>query len=127
MKQFSSVIVWNYPLAQELLTLHFVNKFIENLAQLKKNMEGLEMTKKIFIILLAGVFVLGLFSLAQAGKPQDGDGVFFGNGFPSGPHFNLNIKAKKDDFTCPDANDVMKGYCPDDQKVTVGRELGLGH
>jgi len=48
---------------------------------------------KLLRILLAVVFVFGLFSLAQAGKPQDSNKVFLGNGFPSGPHFNLNIKA----------------------------------
>jgi hypothetical protein len=72
---------------------------------------------KLLRILLAVVFVFGLFSLAQAGKPQDSNEVFLGNGFPSGPHFNLNIKAHKDDFNCPNADDVMKGYCPDDQKI----------
>jgi len=38
---------------------------------------------------------------ATAGKPVNENGVPFGNGFPSGKHFNLNIIAKKDNFTCP--------------------------
>ena len=89
---------------------------------------------KLLRILLAVVFVFGLFSLAQAGKPEefycsDGEGEWFrslddcdaacgatclasflGNGFPSGAHFNLNIKAKNDSFNCPDAT-PDKGYC----------------
>jgi hypothetical protein len=38
---------------------------------------------------------------AQAGKPQDSSGTFAGNGYPSGPHFNLNLNAKSDHFRCP--------------------------
>ena len=58
--------------------------------------------KKALILLMAGVFALGLFSLAQAGKPNTGgdDPVFIGNGYPSGAHYNLNIHGKKDDFNC---------------------------
>ncbi|MFC1845476.1 hypothetical protein ACFLZ5_11925, partial [Thermodesulfobacteriota bacterium] len=100
------------------------------------------MKNKLFITLLAGVFVLGLFSLAQAGKPTrpgfycSADGtsysdelgclaacreveafcseadIYVGNGYPSGKHYNLNIKAHKN-FSCPAEDDVMKGYCPD--------------
>jgi hypothetical protein len=52
------------------------------------------------LVLLACVFTLGN---AHAGKPTKGDGSFLGNGYPSGPHFNLNIHGKKkDNFTCPD-------------------------
>jgi hypothetical protein len=39
---------------------------------------------------------------AHAGKPTDGDGNFVGNGYPSGPHFNLNIHGKGDTFQCPE-------------------------
>lgn len=39
---------------------------------------------------------------ANAAKPVDSTGVPFGNGFPSGPHFNLNMSAKQDHFTCPE-------------------------
>jgi hypothetical protein len=39
---------------------------------------------------------------AHAGKPTDGDGNFVGNGYPSGPHFNLNIHGKGETFQCPD-------------------------
>ena len=40
----------------------------------------------------------------NAGKPiKNNDGVleYLGNGFPSGPHFNLILHGKKDDFACP--------------------------
>ena len=40
---------------------------------------------------------------AIAAKPVDGSGLPFGNGFPSGEHFNLNIIGKSADFTCPAA------------------------
>jgi len=36
-----------------------------------------------------------------AAKPVDGSGLPFGNGFPSGEHHNLNLLAKKADFSCP--------------------------
>ena len=52
---------------------------------------------KLLRILLAGVFVFGLFSMAQAAKPQnsgsDKDVIAMSNGFPSGLHFNLNVSA----------------------------------
>jgi len=38
---------------------------------------------------------------ALAAKPIDGIGLPFGNGFPSGEHYNLNIIGKKAGFTCP--------------------------
>jgi hypothetical protein len=34
----------------------------------------------------------------SAGKPSEVVG--WRNGFPSGPHFNLNIQGKNDDYTC---------------------------
>lgn len=106
--------------------------------------------KKVFVVLMSVFFVFGLFSLAQAGKPQEyycsDDGgewfrsvddcdaaceatclaSFLGNGFPSGPHFNLNIKAKNDSFNCPTPTEPTKGYCtnlpgdPEPGKSDVG-------
>lgn len=47
-------------------------------------------------------FMLALSSLVQAAKPQKDDGVYVGNGFPSGSHFNLNIHGKDlYTFNCP--------------------------
>lgn len=51
------------------------------------------------LVLLACVFTLGN---VHAGKPTKGaDGPYIGNGFPSGPHFNLNIHGKNESFKCP--------------------------
>ena len=41
-------------------------------------------------------------SPSMAGKPTDANGNFIGNGYPSGPHFNLNIHGKDPSFQCPD-------------------------
>jgi hypothetical protein len=53
---------------------------------------------KLFLVILSCVFI---FTNAHAGKPTDNDGNFIGNGYPSGPHFNLNIHGKNGNFTCP--------------------------
>jgi hypothetical protein len=53
-------------------------------------------------ILLFPLMLLVLASPALAGKPTGNDGNFIGNGYPSGPHFNLNIHGKNDSFQCPD-------------------------
>jgi hypothetical protein len=48
------------------------------------------------------VIAIWAFALtAHAAKPVDSQGVPFGNGFPSGKHYNLNIIGKKDNFYCP--------------------------
>ena len=52
------------------------------------------------LVLLACVFTLGN---AHAGKPTKGDGSFLGNGYPSGPHYNMNFHGKADTFTCPES------------------------
>ena len=66
-------------------------------------------TKQVIIAGLAALLVAGLFSpglpaAVEAGKPVDV--VEWSNGFPSGPHYNLNIHGKKADFgssdTCTD-------------------------
>lgn len=46
---------------------------------------------------------------ALAAKPVDSSGLPFGNGFPSGSHFNLNIIGKKADFACPAAEYNLEG------------------
>jgi hypothetical protein len=53
---------------------------------------------KLAFILFCSSYIATIY----AGKPQDDDGNFLGNGYPSGPHFNLNIHGKNDSFTCPD-------------------------
>ncbi|MEN8131992.1 MAG: hypothetical protein ABFS45_17785 [Pseudomonadota bacterium] len=52
-------------------------------------------------VLVAAVTTLAI--NADAAKPTDDQGLPFGNGFPSGPHHNLILNAKKTDFNCPPA------------------------
>jgi hypothetical protein len=90
-------------LAQQLQHLNIKDQFIGTWAQLtsKKIQGGIEMTKKVLTTLLIGGFILGLCSSVNAGKPTKGDPpVFNGNGYPSGPHYNLNIHGKKADYQC---------------------------
>ena len=52
---------------------------------------------------LAAAFLLfSQIPTAQAAKPSrpDNNVIARSNGYPSGPHFNLNIHGKSDDFTC---------------------------
>jgi hypothetical protein len=65
--------------------------------------------KKVLFIILAVVLVLALPTAALADKPpkppHSGEGNQFiprPNGFPAGPHYNLNIHGKKDGFACND-------------------------
>ena len=63
--------------------------------------------------LLTFAMIVGLsymFSFAHAAKPVDENGIPFGNGFPSGEHYNLIIHGKKTGFQCPDAEfDLVTG------------------
>jgi hypothetical protein len=70
--------------------------------------------KRIIKLNLLLVLIFAFASVVYAGKPADEEGNFLGNGFPSGPHFNLNIIFKKSQFTCPDEEYL----CPDGQQVT---------
>ena len=71
---------------------------------------------KLLRILLAGVFVFGLFSMAQAAKPQNSgsgeDVIAMSNGFPSGLHFNLNVHGKDDDFDCQQSTGGKSVFIP---------------
>jgi hypothetical protein len=49
-------------------------------------------------VLLVVTLVFGIATAAMAGKPQHV--IEKSNGFPSGPHFNLNIHGKKFDYNC---------------------------
>lgn len=53
-------------------------------------------TKQTCLTLL-GFFLLGSINLAMAAKPESV--IEFSNGYPSGPHYNLNIHGKSD-FVC---------------------------
>lgn len=57
--------------------------------------------KKLAISVLS-IIMFGVFSFAHAAKPVDENGIPFGNGFPSGEHYNLIIHGKKAGFQCPE-------------------------
>jgi hypothetical protein len=55
---------------------------------------------------VGGTFLFSLLLAANsvgAAKPVDDSGIPFGNGFPSGEHYNLLIHGKRADFQCPAA------------------------
>jgi hypothetical protein len=56
-----------------------------------------QIAKSTVSFLLVAALVLGV-STAMAGKPENV--VQWSNGFPSGPHFNLNIHGKNPDYMC---------------------------
>jgi len=61
----------------------------------------IEFTKRNLLFSFLGLIAIGLIAVSSfAGKPKD-DGIFLGNGYPSGPHYNLNLIGKKDNFSCP--------------------------
>ncbi len=64
---------------------------------------------------------LALAATAQSGKPVDNEGNPLGNGFPSGPHFNLNILGKRLNFTCPEVDPEDLGHV-----IFVPREVPGG-
>lgn len=57
--------------------------------------------KSTIILKTTAALALAISFGTHAAKPVDSDGVPFGNGFPSGGHFNLNLLGKKDGFNCP--------------------------
>jgi hypothetical protein len=71
--------------------------------------------KKIIKLNLLLVLIFAFASVVYAGKPADEEGNYFGNGYPSGPHYNLNIIFKKSMFTCPDQEYYLQ--CPDGQTL----------
>ena len=61
----------------------------------------IDFTKRNLLFSFLGLIAIGLITVSSfAGKPKD-DGIFLGNGYPSGPHYNLNLIGKKDNFSCP--------------------------
>jgi hypothetical protein len=57
--------------------------------------------QKSVILFVAAVTFLALEITARAGKPVGKNGMPFGNGLPSGYHFNLNILGEQGHFTFP--------------------------
>lgn len=50
--------------------------------------------------LWAALVIILSASSSWAGKPTTSDGIYLGNGFPSGEHFNLILHGKKQDHQC---------------------------
>ena len=73
------------------------------------------------ITAVVALAAFGFAGTAQAGKPVDNDGNPLGNGFPSGPHFNLNILGKQLNFTCPEVDPEDLGHV-----IFVPREVPGG-
>jgi len=78
-------------------------------------------------VLLVGVLAIGV-SPAMADKPQkeiNGEMVYVGNGYPSGPHFNLNILGKwrtgPEMFDCPSEAEYLL-ETPDKNVIYVPRD-----
>lgn len=59
--------------------------------------------KKLLNILIAMLLACALATPGMAAKPRNVDGMPFGNGFPSGEHYNLNLIGKRPGFSCPSA------------------------
>lgn len=66
------------------------------------------------------VGLLGLFAVSLATFPAFAGNNLIGNGFPSGPHYNLNIIGKKDQFICPLQADYLAST-PDQNVIYVWR------
>lgn len=77
---------------------------------------------RVLCIALAAVCALAL-TPGPAGAGNNG----LGNGFPSGPHYNLVILGKKVDFTCPTYAEYLEGT-PDQNVIhvpQVGSEISI--
>jgi hypothetical protein len=59
----------------------------------------------------AGLLLSVALGSAEAGKSVAVQTL--SNGYPSGPHFNLNIHGKKDDFNCPTASGGKSLFVPE--------------
>ncbi len=59
------------------------------------------------LITIGFIAVIMALSIGQAIATKPGEETN-PNGFPSGPHFNLNIIGKKDEFVCPDPDCYLK-------------------
>ena len=64
------------------------------------------------VMITLGLFLIGQGTTAFAAKPSgpNNDVIERSNGYPSGPHFNLNVHGKKADYNCdpsPGGNSVF--------------------
>ena len=68
-------------------------------------------TKKAIAAGLAAAFTAMMANPGLAGKPAEV--VMWSNGFPSGPHFNLNIHGKKDGYSCDSTSGGGSVFVPE--------------
>ncbi len=72
---------------------------------------------------LVFIFLILISFPGEGGKPQK-DGVWPGNNFPGGPHFNLNILGKWSHFKCPPAEFDENNIQVYGKVIFVPREQG---
>ncbi len=80
--------------------------------------------KNLSRIFIAALLASSFMAPAMAAKPRTADGIPFGNGFPSGSHFNLNLIGKKASFNCPGAEFDENGQQTFGNVIFVPREAG---
>ena len=69
------------------------------------------MRKRTLAVSMTAAFTVMTTGNVLADKPIDV--VMWSNGFPSGPHFNLNIHGKKDDYNCDPAGGGGSVFVPE--------------
>jgi hypothetical protein len=69
------------------------------------------MNKRALALILTATFTMMMAGKGLAGKPVDV--VMWSNGFPSGPHFNLNIHGKMDDYHCDPTSGGSSVFVPE--------------
>jgi hypothetical protein len=69
------------------------------------------MNKRALALILTATFTMMMAGKGLAGKPVDV--VMWSNGFPSGPHFNLNIHGKMDDYHCDPTSGGNSVFVPE--------------
>jgi hypothetical protein len=77
-------------------------------------MKNLFKTSRVMLALVIAVALtlpLAAVNTVLAGKPTEV--VEWSNGFPSGPHFNMNIHGKKPDYTCDSESDGGSVFVPE--------------
>ena len=81
------------------------------------------MKKSIIVFFAAAAFLVFGFT-AHADKPVDENRMPFGNGFPSGYHYNLNLLGKQGHFTCP-SPEYVDGTQVYGNVIFIPRDQGL--
>ena len=69
---------------------------------------------------LIGMSVAAMCGLALTTSAALAGNNLLGNGYPSGPHFNLIILGKKPGFVCPTAAEYRLGLMPQNTTASPG-------